>query len=275
MFRRTALAASILAICVIATATAARAATAPAAGWAGTFDGFPATTWQTRWGMTAQQNWGFDDMKAYADAASPGGAALDVTYGAGSSAHSCTDCPTVGGGEFYTLFSQIGHTDWRTATTLDLKYSLKFPKSYDWGKAGKLPGLFGGEIGAESGGNHGNGFSTRYMWRGHNSPSDGEVYFYSPAGSGYGKDLGLGQWKFTADGNWHAIEQQVNRSKQTITVWYDGKQVYSTKVSGISTIPFTGVFFSTFYGGHETGWGPKKTTHSYFANFSVSTGLQH
>jgi hypothetical protein len=67
----------------------------------------------------------------------------------------------------------------------------------------------------------------------------------------------------------------VNRSKQTITVWYDGKQVCSTKVSGISTIPFTGVFFSTFYGGHEKSWGPKKTTHSYFANFSVSTGLQH
>jgi Polysaccharide lyase 14 len=286
------LALPVLAGCLVATAATASAASrgatgatagpagiapmASAAGWTGTFDGFPAVDWQSRWGMTAQESWGFDDMTAVADPAAPGGGAvLRVTYGAGSSARSCTDCPTAGGGEFYTLFQQVGHADWTTAASLDLRYYVKFPTGYDWGRAGKLPGLFGGDIAQESGGTHGNGFSARYMWRGHNSPSDGEVYFYSPAGSGYGQDLGLGRWKFAADGKWHAIEQQVDRSKQTITVWYDGRKVYSTKVSGISKIPFSGVFFSTFFGGHERRWGPRKQVDSYFADFSVSPTVQH
>jgi hypothetical protein len=64
----------------------------------------------------------------------------------------------------------------------------------------------------------------------------------------------------------------VNRSTGQITVWYDGKQVLSSKSApGISGIPFKGVFFSTFFGGHETSWGPKKEVHAYFSNFKVST----
>jgi hypothetical protein len=27
----------------------------------------------------------------------------------------------------------------------------------------------------------------------------------------------------------------------------------------------------TFFGGHETSWGPKKEVHAYFSNFKVST----
>lgn len=37
------------------------------------------------------------------------------------------------------------------------------------------------------------------------------------------------------------------------------------------SIPFAGVFFSTFFGGHETSWGPKKEVHAYFSNFKVGT----
>ena len=113
------------------------------------------------------------------------------------------------------------------------------------------------------------------MWRTSGGTAKGEVYFYSPTGSGFGTDLGLGTWKFAADGRWHSVEQQVNRQKQTVTVWYDGRQVFTTKVTGISKIPFSGVFFSTFFGGHDTSWGPKRTVHAYFADFSVSTAPQH
>ncbi|KAA2266642.1 sugar isomerase [Solihabitans fulvus] len=200
---------------------------------------------------------------------------MDVTYGKGSSANSCSNCPNPGGGQFYTDFGQVNHPELKSAQTLDLKYYVKFPTNYDWGKAGKLPGLYGGAIGCESGGNHCGGFSTRYMWRGGNP---GEVYFYSPTTSGptgYGVDLGLGSWHFAADGGWHAIEQQVDRKAQQVTVWYDGKQVLNAKTAGISTIPFSGVFFSTFFGGHDTSWGPKSTVHAYFADFSVSTSVQH
>jgi hypothetical protein len=134
---------------------------------------------------------------------------------------------------------------------------------------GKLPGLYGGNPGEASGGNHGQAWSPRFMFR---NDSKGEVYVYTPAGDGYGKDIGLGSWNFSPDGNTHSIQQSVNRSTGLITVWYDGKQVLSSKSApGISGIPFKGVFFSTFFGGHETSWGPKKEVHAYFSNFKVST----
>src|SRR5207245_2819613 len=146
-------------------------------------------------------------------------------YGQGSSANSCTDCPNVGGGQFYTQFSSIGRTDFVNATTLDLKYAVKFDAGFDFGKAGKLPGLYGGTIGQESGGNHGNGWSTRFMWRNTSTaPSQGEIYLYTPTNSGptgYGVDY-FGTWNWAGDGRWHTIEQQVNRATGDVTVWYDG-----------------------------------------------------
>ncbi|MEV7779521.1 polysaccharide lyase [Kitasatospora sp. NPDC088351] len=41
------------------------------------------------------------------------------------------------------------------------------------------------------------------------------------------------------------------------------------------SVPFGGVFFSTFYGGHDTTWGPTSTQHAYFADFSLLTTVQH
>jgi hypothetical protein len=259
---------AVIALCVVVGTTTASATAGP---WTGTFAGFSSATWAAQWGLATEKSWGFEHMATPADPTAPTSPVLDVRYGKGSSAQSCTDCPTTGGGEFYTLFRQLGRADLINATSLSLKYFLRFPTDYDFGRGGKLPGLFGGEIGQESGGTHGNGWSTRYMWRAHKTPGDGEVYFYSPTGSGFGKDLGLGKWKFAADGRWHSIEQRVDRKAQTITVWYDAKLVLRTTVTGISKIPFSGVFFSTFFGGHESRWGPRRTVHSYFSTFTVTT----
>ncbi|ARF83003.1 sugar isomerase [Kitasatospora aureofaciens] len=204
-----------------------------------------------------------------------------MTYGAGSSANSCTDCPNPGGGQFYTDLNALGLSALAQGRTLDLKYSVRFPAGRDWGKAGKLPGLYGGKIGEESGGNHGAGWSTRYMWRAaKGSPDNGEVYLYTPSNSGptgYGVDEGLGDWHFQADDRWHTVEQLVDRGTGDITVWYDGRQVHAAKgtASGIGSIPFGGVLFSTFYGGHDTSWGPASTQQAYFADFSLSAGVQH
>ncbi|PWI42916.1 polysaccharide lyase [Streptomyces sp. ICBB 8177] len=220
-------------------------------------------------------------MKEDTDSAAPGGgSALQVTYGKGSSANSCTDCADPGGGQFYTQLSALGRQDLANAATLDLKYSLKLPSGFDFGKGGKLPGLYGGAIGEESGGNHGKGWSTRYMFRAKSSPNEGEVYLYTPTDSGptgYGVDIGVGDWKLTADGHWHTVEQSVDRRTGDVTVWYDGRQVLSAKgaASGVSGIAFSGVFFSTFFGGHDTSWGPKSTERAEFAGFSLSTSVQH
>ncbi|MBV9712035.1 MAG: hypothetical protein JO011_14105 [Ktedonobacteraceae bacterium] len=64
----------------------------------------------------------------------------------------------------------------------------------------------------------------------------------------------------------------------TVTIWYDGTQVLQTtpaQTQGMSLAPLGGIFFSTFYGGHDPSWGPQTATHAYFANFSLSTSVQH
>ncbi|MER7850217.1 polysaccharide lyase [Kitasatospora sp. NPDC096077] len=250
--------------------------------WSGRFTGYGTPQWQHAWGVSGQGAWGAGDFSAVDDPTAPdGGPALQVTYGAGSSANTCTDCPNPGGGQFYTDLNTIGLSALAQGPTLDLKYAVRFPTGRDWGKAGKLPGLYGGKIGQESGGTHGAGWSTRYMWRAaKGSPDNGEVYLYTPSNSGptgYGVDEGLGDWHFQADGRWHTVEQLVNRSTGDITVWYDGRQVHAATgtASGISSIPFGGVLFSTFYGGHDTSWGPASTQQAYFADFSLSAGVQH
>ncbi|GAA0648560.1 hypothetical protein GCM10010174_84980 [Kutzneria viridogrisea] len=255
----------IAALALAALAGGSAAAGPTATTWSGNFTGFPGTSWQNSWGISGSGQWGFKDLKA-------SGSALDVTYGKGSSANSCTNCPNTGGGQFYQDLAKAGHADLQSATTLYLRYQVRFPSNFDFGKAGKLPGFYSGTPGSESGGNHGNGWSTRFMWRMKSGSSAGEVYVYTPSGDGYGEDIGLGSWKFAADDKAHTIEQSVNRSTGVVTVWYDGAQVLSSKsVTGISGIKFGGVFFSTFFGGHDTSWGPKSTVHAYFSDFSVST----
>jgi hypothetical protein len=237
----------------------ANAAPAP---WRGTFAAFPSASWKNSWGIDGGGQFGFNNLKA-------SGGTLDVRYPKGSSAPSCTNCPATGGGQFYQDLGKIDRSDLEKSTTLYLRYQLRFPTNFDFSKGGKLPGLYGGDPGSASGGNHGNAWSTRFMFR---NGSKGEVYVYTPSGDGYGKDLGLGSWKFAADGKTHTIQQSVNRSTGRITVWYDNKQVLATTAApGISRIPFNGVFFSTFHGGHETSWGPKREVHAFFSNFSLST----
>ncbi|MCP3803551.1 sugar isomerase [Allokutzneria sp. A3M-2-11 16] len=250
----------LLAFAVLAGMTTGTPATAAPAPWSGGFSGFPSTSWSAGWGIDHRGKWGFNDMKA-------SGSTLDVTYGKGSSAPSCKNCPTTGGGQFYQDLNRVGRADLQRANTLYLRYQVRFPTGYDFGKGGKLPGFYGGDPGSQSGGNHG-GWSTRFMWRG---GGKGEVYVYTPKGNGYGKDVGLGSWSFAADGRTHTIEQAITRSTGNVTVWYDGRQVLSAnEVDGIGSIPFRGVFFSTFFGGHDTSWGPKSTVHAHFSNFTVS-----
>jgi hypothetical protein len=270
------------------TSSGAPAPTSAAGGapaqWTGQFAGYGTAAWKAQWGYTETGQFGQPDLSEVTDPTAPGGgSALRVYYGAGSSANSCTDCPNPGGGQFYQQLSSLGSvgTALANSDTLDLKYSIKLPAGWDFGEAGKLPGLYGGKIGEESGGDHGaDGWSTRYMFRDHDGTANaGEVYLYTPTNSGptgYGVDY-FGNWDWTADGNWHTVEQLVNRKTGSVTVWFDGTEVLQETdiASGIANIPFSGVFFSTFFGGHDTTWGPKVAEYAYFADFSLSTGTQH
>ena len=267
-----------------AVGNSAAAVGAATAAWQGKFTGYPSSGWQQSSGYVPDGSFGQAQLSAVSDASAPGGGqVLRVLYGKGSSANSCTDCPNPGGGQFYTSFDDIGRPGLSTAPALYLRYYLRFPAGFDFGRGGKLPGLYGGTIGAESGGNHGAGFSTRYMWRDHQVSGSvhhcsrfapcAEVYPYIPnSGNGYGRDLG-GRWQWQADGNWHMVEQRVDRVTGDITVWYDGTEVLNDPdaLTGASAIPFAGIMFSTFFGRHDTSWGPSKAEYAYFADFAVST----
>ncbi|MDH6121061.1 fibronectin type 3 domain-containing protein [Kitasatospora sp. GAS204A] len=273
-----------------ATSAATNSPRGASAAWTGYFDGFPNSTWHQNWGITpdtqqcqgatstAPCNWGYQNMQAISDPTAPGsGQALKVTYPANSGPPSC-GCG-LDGGQFYQNLNLNGQQALAQSNVVDLKYSYNFPVGFDFGRklAGKMPGLYGGVPGCESGGQHCNGgWSTRYMWRGGSANStDGELYFYTASGSGYGADLCLGNWKFNADGKWHAIEQQVNVATGQITIWADGGATPVCQTTQtLGNTPASGVFFSTFHGGHDTSWSPSKTTTDEFADFTLATGQQ-
>jgi polysaccharide lyase-like protein len=255
--------AAVLALAVLpAGATGAVPAAKP---WTGGFADFPGDSWKQHWGFVTDGDWGFDRM-------TPQGEELDVFYGQGSSASSCGDCPNDGGGQFYTDFRSIGRDDLADAPVLHLSYQVRFPADWDFGeRGGKLPGLYGGPPGQASGGQHGNAWSTRYMWRIRSAQPKATVYVYDPSqGDGYGRDVGLGAWSWQADGQWHTVEQSVNRKSGTITIWYDGRVVLREQgIQQIEDVPFSGIFFSTFFGGHDTSWGPRRDVHAQFRNFTI------
>ena len=252
--------------------------------WSGQFTGYPGAEWQRAWGYTPEGSFGQAQLSAVADPSAPGGGpVLRIMYGKGSSANSCADCPEPGGGQFYTALASAGQPALASASVLYLRYYVKFPAGFDFGRGGKLPGLYGGSPGEASGGHHGQAFSTRYMWRNHpvagslsncsSAVACAEVYLYAPQlRQGYGQDIG-GIWNWQGDGTWHMIEQRVDRGNGDITVWYDGVQVLSVTgvFRGAASVPFSGILFSTFFGGHDTSWGPSKDEYAYFADFGLST----
>ena len=159
--------------------------------------------------------------------------------------------------------------------TIDLKYHYKFPVGFDFGKStgGKMPGLYGGVPGlrerrpalrrrrgrpATCG-----AAAARARPTARSTSTPGPRPATAPI-------LGVGSWHWLADGQWHSIEQRLDLAGGQLTIWHDGKQVFETKRSFGGT-PLTGIFFSTFHGGHDTGWSPTKPTMAEFAAFTLST----
>jgi hypothetical protein len=273
-----------MAFALLLAGAGARAGTTPT--FVGGFSDFNSPAWRTQWGIVPDSlqckiavgstscNWGYSNLQAVDQAGTPGGAAaLHVGYPAPSGPPSC-NCG-IGGAQLYQdLKMSATGAALVQSPTIDLKYHYNFPVGFDFGKntAGKMPGLYGGPPGCESGGVRcAKAWSTRYMWRGGSaSAPKGEVYFYTASGSGFGEDLGVGSWNFVADGKWHSIEQLVDLASGKIVVWHDGVQKFTT-TQKFGDTPLTGIFFSTFHGGHDTGWSPSKATAALFANFTLST----
>jgi hypothetical protein len=192
--------------------------------------------------------------------------ALTIYYPAGSSA------PSAGapfGGAQDCIPSSTG-----PQATLALTYKVRFPVGFQFVKGGKLPGIYGG-IEPFSGGSHNpNGWSMRLMWR---TGGAGEIYSYTAHTTGYGDEYGKGSFYWQADGQWHTVTERVTvntpgAANGSVTLAYDGRQAISQTgidVTDTNTLA-TGLFFSTFYGGHDRTWAPTANESIDFSSFSVS-----
>ena len=137
-----------------------------------------------------------------------------------------------------------------------------------------MPGLYGGRV--ISGGHipdGTSGFSTRFMWR---SGGAGELYAYLPTSQTWGTSLGAGTFHFHP-GRWHCLEQEIalntpGRADGVARVWLDDRPVLATNgltFRSVATLRIEGVFFSTFFGGHDASWAPPADTTADFADFAL------
>lgn len=193
---------------------------------------------------------------------------LRVHYKKGSLNPSRKDRPT-GGTNFHARL------DFIPSDSLYLRYYVRFADDFPFNKGGKLPGLFGGKV--HSGGHipdGTNGFSTRFMWR---EGGKGEVYAYLPTSVDHGTSFGAGNWSFVP-GIWYELEQHVvlntiGKKDGSIEVWVDGKPILKKEnlyFRSVDTLKIQGIFFSTFFGGHDSSWAAPKDTYIDFANFAIS-----
>jgi len=225
------------------------------------------------------------------------GQVLKVLYRTGSGPNSCFTCVadgatapaclcnTSGGAEFYADFA-----NGKVIEYAFLSYWVRFGdvnEPFDWGLAGKMPGLSGGIPVHGLNIVNGSGFTARGMWRPNVcGAKSAELYWYGlPVGSSNTDQCGTGpSWNWQADAKWHQVQMQLKMStgvayNGTMQLWYD-KPVTATpdiNVSGLGMLdrtkfPMNSVsqlMFSTFYGGHDNTWGPKTDTHAYFADFQI------
>ena len=262
---------------LLAALAAGYAATRPATPSAGAApliwsDDF-GTGWKEHWHVRRPQSWGLENLRVVREPKERFPALLRVTYLQGSASPTVTKKyrAPVGGAQFLADLG-ITPTDF-----LHLRYYVRFAPGFDFGKGGKLPGLYGGK--ASAGGKipgGADGFSTRFMWRKNGA---GGVYAYLPTSRRHGTSLGRGNWRFTA-GVWHSIEQEVTlntpgKADGRIRVWFDDRRVLQQDGVVFRTaweLKIEGIFFSTFFGGDDPSWATPATTHVDFASFAVGTG---
>jgi hypothetical protein len=237
-------------------------------------EGYNDTAWKTRWGIhwvnRAEDN-------EVVSGGFKGGKSLRVKYPEGGVG------PGETGGQFPMVFRNMEGVEEGLYHELYLRYYLKFEEGFDFNKGGKLPGLMGGgDSWGRSGGNQPdgtNGWTLRFMWR---SKGKLVIYAYVPksengkwGGDRWGQDIDC---NFKAEpGKWHCIEQYVNvgtpgKDDGKLKVWIDGVERLNIDDLRIRNIENNfgyvgGIFFSTFHGGNNADWAPRKDSYAQFDGF--------
>jgi hypothetical protein len=164
-----------------------------------------------------------------------------------------------------------------TSAPTTLQYYVRPQPGFQSIRGGKLPGLYGGDTTVASGGhdpNGTNGWSARLMWRNDNN---GEVYAYLDDTDGYGIQLGCGNWTWQP-GKWTKVQETVTlntpaQSNGNIAVYINGVlalEAVGLKFRTVSSLQINGLFFSTFFGGHDKTWATPQAQHTDFAGFAMT-----
>ncbi|WEF29643.1 hypothetical protein PYR66_08000 [Klebsiella aerogenes] len=159
-----------------------------------------------------------------------------------------------------------------------VQYAVRFPKSFDFVKGGKLPGLYGGN--GNTGGkipNGYDGFSVRLLWE---ENGMGRVYAYLPQ-TDKKKKWGVGlsgpPWFYTR-GKWQSITLKiklntVNIHDGIVKLWVDNRLVLDRRdifFRRTRDLKIDGVLFSTFFGGNNSSFAPMELQYIDFKNIKIS-----
>jgi hypothetical protein len=188
-------------------------------------------------------------------------------------------------------------------------YDIYVPAGFNFPLSSKIPGLFGGDMGAASGNNaEMNGVDGFSVFQGFISEKkDGDPTGYSNIGDGnlsastftYAQPQRLRRYNYSLSdtwksgtparlkpGRWVRLEQHVKLNDATATVgvgvkangiyeiWLDGVQVYYADnwiYRQTSDLKTDGIFFIWWYGGNNDAYNAREDQHVFFDNFVVST----
>jgi hypothetical protein len=177
-----------------------------------------------------------------------------------------------------------------------VEYKIRIPKDFDFVRGGKLPGLYGGS--GPAGGasvKEADGFSARIMWRELGVLCQ-YVYYVDKGNGRWGQDflwtngsdknmpITKEMWKdmntrlddriYLVSDTWHTLKTYVkmNTPRQEdgkIISWFDGQEVVNLNLRFREDLSF-GIDqfkFTTFFGGNDETWAPKKDEKMYFKDF--------
>lgn len=238
---------------------------------------------------------GISDLDVTHDPKSSSCTVLKANYAKGSHSHT-HDRPR--GAQFFVTPSGFPHG----ATDVTLSYDVYFPSSFSWVKGGKLPGAYGHSTHCSGGRDSNHCISTRFMWRANGA---GELYLYFPKGDqpnfdtwakhqqaeivtndNYGVSIRSSRFVFTHN-KWINLKQQIHLNSVhssghgnadgwiKVFVNHESAPIMTTQDAVLrkyDDVKIDGIFFSTFFGGHDDSWASAHDTYTLYKNFQISVG---
>lgn len=167
--------------------------------------------------------------------------------------------------------------------SLTYSYELMFENNFEFVKGGKLPGCIWGHLKGNpkatvTGGKNDPtglyGGSNRPMWRRQGVGEDYTYHMDQPEQSG---DRFNWNVPFIPN-NWHSIRTTVKMNdvgvaNGSIESYLDNKLVMlktNFRFRATNELQIDGFYFSTFYGGDDKSWAPKKDNYIWFRNIEFN-----